>query len=157
MESLHSPHSQVRTFMSLLCHSYVHTFVTLSSPPPPPPPPAWCRQEDSLDFCGVLCLYLLRSALPFIKPARSTKDKKLTPSPSSSSSSDPLAVPSAILAHLSGLLDSSDEGAEASAAPLVQRLAQDIVVGGVVVFFPDASARKDYLLNMIGSISVGVA
>jgi len=63
-------------------------------------------------------------------------------------SSDPLSLPSAILAHLCGLLDS--EGVETA----VQQLAQDIVVEGVVVFFPDASARREYLLNMIGTVLV---
>ena len=34
----------------------------------------------------------------------------------------------------------------------VQRLAQDIVVEGVVIFYPDASARKKFLLSMISSV-----
>ena len=34
----------------------------------------------------------------------------------------------------------------------VQDLVQEIVVKGVVVFFPDATARKEYLLTMIESV-----
>jgi len=82
---------------------------------------------------------MLRVALPFIK---------LTKTPAQQPPSDPLSLPSAILAHLCGLLDS--EGVETA----VQQLAQDIVVEGVVVFFPDASARREYLLNMIGTVLV---
>ena len=41
-------------------------------------------------------------------------------------------------------------------APDVKRLAQDIVVEGVVLFFPDATARKNYLLSMIDSVLVCV-
>ena len=82
---------------------------------------------------------MLRSALPFIQPSRPSQPKGPL---------QPLAVPSAILAHLSGLLDSKN-----TAAPL-RRLAQDIVVEGVVVFFPDATARRDYLLSMIDCVLV---
>ena len=35
---------------------------------------------------------------------------------------------------------------------MVKNLAEDIVVKGVVVFFPDATARKEYLLSMIESV-----
>ena len=88
-----------------------------------------------MEYASVLCLYLLRAALPFIKPQRQ------------SSSS---GTPSAILSHLCGLLDGGEVNED------VQRLAQDIVVEGVVVFFPDAKARKDYLLSMINSVLVSL-
>ena len=101
------------------------------------------RQDKQLQYASVLCLHVLRSALPFIKPLRPSS------SSSSSSSTDPLAVPSAILSHLCGLLDSTAEPDH-----VVQRLAQEIVVEGVVLFFPDAKARKDYLLKMIDSVLV---
>ena len=56
--------------------------------------------------------------------------------------------PSAILTHLCGLLDAGDTH------PVLTRLAQDIVVDGVLVFFPDAEARKNYLLSMLKSVLV---
>ena len=95
--------------------------------------------DPNSHYASLLCLHMLRVALPFIK---------LTKTPAQQPPSDPLSLPSAILAHLCGLLDS--EGVETA----VQQLAQDIVVEGVVVFFPDASARREYLLNMIGTVLV---
>lgn len=99
------------------------------------------REDKKLQYGSVLCLYVLRSALPFIKPLRSSA------STSTSSSSSPDA--SAILSHLCALLD-----AAVDPDPVVQKLAQDIVVEGVVLFFPDAQARKRYLLQMIDSVLV---
>ncbi len=87
--------------------------------------------NDKMEFASLLCLDVLRASLPFIKPQRLSG-----------------ALPASILSHLCGLLDSSEAKEE------VQSLAQDIVVEGVVVFFPDAKARKDYLLSMIDSVLV---
>ncbi len=84
-----------------------------------------------MDFASLLCLDVLRASLPFLKPRRLSG-----------------TLPASILTHLCGFLDSSEAKEE------VQRLAQDIVVEGVVVFFPDARARKDYLLSMINSVLV---
>lgn len=96
--------------------------------------------DSTLHYASLLCLHLLRAALPFIKLAGGTTSQQPP--------SDLLSLPSAILAHLCGLLDSADVDTT------VQRLAQDIVVEGVVVFFPDASTRRKYLLNMIGAVLV---
>ncbi len=57
-------------------------------------------------------------------------------------------MPSEVLSHLCGILDS----AEIDSA--VKSVAQDIIVEGVVIFFPDAKARKEYLLSMIGAVLV---
>lgn len=95
--------------------------------------------SETLDYASILCLYVLRAALPFIRPPQLPKH----PSPSA-----PLEIPSAVLAHLCGLLDSDSADAQ------VKRLAQDIVVEGVVLFFPDATARRNYLLSMIDSVMV---
>ena len=95
--------------------------------------------DPQLEFASLLCLHMLRAALPFTQPSRPSVHK---------GPSEPLAVPSAILAHLSGLLDSKDTPAS------LRRLAQEIVVEGVVVFFPDATARRHYLLSMIDSVLV---
>ena len=35
---------------------------------------------------------------------------------------------------------------------VAQRLAEEIVVKGVAVFFPDSSSRRKHLLEMIGSV-----
>ena len=91
-----------------------------------------------MHYASQLCLHLLRAALPFIKLAGNPQQ----------SPSDLLSLPSAILTHLCGLLDSAEVDTT------VQRLAQDIVVEGVVVFFPDASTRREYLLSMIGAVLV---
>ncbi len=58
-------------------------------------------------------------------------------------------MPSEVLSHLCGILDSSEVDAAA-----VKNVAQDIIVEGVVIFFPDAKARKEYLLSMIGAVLV---
>ena len=91
-----------------------------------------------MHYASQLCLHLLRAALPFIKLAGNSQQPP----------SDILSLPSAILTHLCGLLDSPEVDTT------VQRLAQDIVVEGVVVFFPDASTRREYLLSMIGAVLV---
>ena len=59
-----------------------------------------------------------------------------------------MTTPTTVLVHLCGLLDSEDTD------PVVRKLAQDIVVEGVVVFFPDAKTRREYLLSMINTILV---
>lgn len=103
-----------------------------------------CSPDGQADYAALLTLWLLRSALPFIKP-----DKKAVTTSSQKSDGDPLKVSSAVLSHLCALLDADEEAGDQS---VVQRLAEDIVVKGVVVFFPDATARKEYLLSMIESV-----
>ena len=112
----------------------------MSSYPPPPPPPSSFHHSFSepLQFCSVLCLHLLRASLPFIRPIREKKTAE----------GDTLTTPTTVLVHLCGLLDSEDTD------PVVKKLAQDIVVEGVVVFFPDAKTRREYLLSMINTILV---
>ena len=94
-----------------------------------------------MEKASYLCLQVLRSSLPFIKVKTSKPSDSKSPLPDSAS-------PSAILAHLCGLLDAEDT------PTVLTRLAQDIVVDGVLVFFPDAEARKNYLLSMLKSVLV---
>ena len=102
-----------------------------------------------MEYASILCLYVLKAALPFIKPAKKTPPQAdQSAKPSTVPQSDPMAVPSAVLSHLCGLLDSPDTDA------VVRRAAQDIIVEGVVIFFPDSNARKEYLLSMIGAVLV---
>lgn len=119
------------------------------------------RPDGQGDYPALLALWLLRSALPFIKPEKtSTNVKVQQPSasgPTSNTSSqkldgDPQNISSAILSHLCALLDAEEKGAGKGEQSVIQRLSQEIVVKGVVVFFPDATARKEYLLSMIGSV-----
>lgn len=58
------------------------------------------------------------------------------------------ATSSSILTHLCQLLDRGGGGGDKTTISLVQ----EIVVKGVVVFFPDAGTRRDYLLEMIGNV-----
>ena len=81
------------------------------------------------DEGALLCLLLLLSSLPYLKI---TKD-----------------VPSAVLSHLCSLMDNS------STDPVLRHLAQEIIREGVVIFFPGASARKEYLLEMVKVVLVG--
>lgn len=105
-------------------------------------PPTLLHSEGAkVEKASFLCLQMLRSALPFIKVKKS--------SASESQPTEESTSPSAILAHLCGLLDAGDT------PPVLMRLAQDIVVDGVLVFFPDAEARKSYLLSMLKSVLVG--
>ena len=92
------------------------------------------------DYTALLALWLLRAALPFIKP-----DKGPT------GQTDDVHISSTILSHLCTLLDVGEEEGRGEQSA-TQRLAQEIVVKGVVVFFPDAAARKAYLLSMIESV-----
>ena len=120
--------------------------------------------DGQSDYAALLTIFLLRSALPFIKPGKG-------PSPTHSTSDsqtifdlahldrDSQATPAAVLSHLCELLDTGEregegegEGGRKGVDAAVQRLAQEIVVEGVVVFFPDAAARKEHLLSMIGSV-----
>ena len=130
MESLRPPHTQVSAIESKhpLCPTYGYPLSSLTSPSP----------DSTMHYASQLCLHLLRAALPFIKLAGNSQQ----------SPSDLLSLPSAILTHLCGLLDSAEVDTT------VQRLAQDIVVEGVVVFFPDANTRREYLLSMIGAVLV---
>ena len=114
--------------------------------------------DGQTDYASLLALWLLRSALPFIKPDKRPAQETVGPAQKHDadgpkSDGDPLTVPSAVLSHLCVLLDAEvGEGEGQGAGSTVQRLAQEIVVEGVVVFFPDATARKEYLLSMIGSV-----
>ena len=128
MESLHPPHTQVSAIESKQSLSVHSSLLIIISHVPSP--------DSTMHYASQLCLHLLRAALPFIKLAGTTPP------------SDLLSLPSAILTHLCGLLDSAEVDTT------VQRLAQDIVVEGVVVFFPDASTRREYLLSMIGAVLV---
>ena len=101
--------------------------------------PHYYSVGDKVEKASFLCLQMLRSALPFIKVKKSS---------ASESKSTESTSPSAILAHLCGLLDAGDT------PPVLMRLAQDIIVDGVLVFFPDAEARKNYLLSMLKSVLV---
>lgn len=139
LESLHPPHSNVGHCVNFRTHiwSTLYTWYIWST----------CRPDGQADYAALLTLWLLRSALPFIKPDKKTA-KDVTTS-SQKTDGDPLKVSSAVLSHLCALLD-AEEGAEDQS--VVKRLAEDIVVKGVVVFFPDATARKEYLLSMIESV-----
>ena len=101
-----------------------------------------------MEKASFLCLQVLRSALPFIKVKKSPPSS-LTSTLGSKSTVESSTSPSSILSHLCGLLDAGDTH------PVLTRLAQDIVVDGVLVFFPDAEARKNYLLSMLKSVLVG--
>ena len=100
-----------------------------------------------MEKASFLCLQVLRSALPFIKVKK--PPPSLTSTLGSKSTVESSTSPSAVLSHLCGLLDAGDTH------PVLTRLAQDIVVDGVLVFFPDAEARKNYLLSMLKSVLVG--
>lgn len=100
-----------------------------------------------MEKSSFLCLQVLRSALPFIKVKKSPSSSTST-TLGSKSTVESSTSPSAILSHLCGLLDAGDTH------PVLTRLAQDIVVDGVLVFFPDAEARKNYLLSMLKSVLV---
>ena len=102
------------------------------------------RSSDLDSYASLLCLYLLRTSLPYIKP-HPYKGK----AGQTDSSEEQLEIPSEVLSHLCRLLDSPETEQQ------IVWLAQDIVTEGVVVFFPDAKARKGYLLSMIDSILVG--
>eukprot|EP00731_Ephydatia_muelleri_P019637 Em0012g462a len=90
------------------------------------------HSSEELRFCSVLCLHLLRASLPFIRP---TREKNVES-----------ATLTTVLVHLCGLLDSE------STDPVLRKLAQDIVVEGMEVFFPDARTRKECFLSMINTI-----
>lgn len=107
-----------------------------------------CRPDGQADYAAVLALWLLRSALPFIKPDQNTS-KTVDMGVQRRDDGHSVKISSAVLSHLCALLDAGEEAEEQS---VVQRLAEDIVVKGVVVFFPDATARKEYLLSMIESV-----
>jgi hypothetical protein len=104
--------------------------------------PLTLTPDGQADYAALLALWLLQSALPFIKPEKK-KDVNVQTSDTSDQKS------STILSHLCALLDAEEGEGELSA---IQKFAQVIVVKGVVVFFPDATARKEYLLTMIGSV-----
>ena len=87
---------------------------------------------------ALLVLRLLKLALPFIKPEQASREGATRNGPSSS----------AILSYLSTLLDKECE----QQLPAVKRLAEEIVVKGVAIFFPDSVARRTHLLEMIGSV-----
>ncbi len=116
------------------------------------------RSSELHNYATLLCLYLMRTSLPYIKPrpskgkagtdAKSGGDKAGAMPTPEDGDSDRVAMPSAVLTHLCQLLDSPETEER------ITWLAQDIVTEGVVVFFPDAKARKSYLLSMIDSILV---
>lgn len=122
--------------MNVCSYIYTHYNSIIYILPPSPYSP-----DPLMEYASTLCLHLLKAALPFIKPARSTPNKEHP-----ELNSDLNSIPSAVLSHLCGILDSSETDA------LVRGIAQEIVVEGVVIFFPDAKTRKEYLLNMIKSV-----
>lgn len=112
--------------------------------------PLSLKSGDAVQYGSTLCLHLLLSSLPFIQsnPSRHTTTTTSTQgnAPPPTSSDPSLTTPAIILKHLCGQLDNG------GLDPVIKRLAQDIVVEGVVVFFADSKTRKDYLLSMISEI-----
>ena len=114
------------------------------------------RLADLHPYSSLLCLYLLRTSLPHIrqaskaKPGQKASTTAAEATPSDPAPNDPVTGPTAVLSHLCEMLDSKETEEK------VQCVVQDIVTEGVVVFFPDAKTRKDYLLSMISSVLVSV-
>ena len=136
LEYLHSPHTDVSH--TLQCTTWHAVTIYLRSAH---------SSDGQTNYASLLALWLLRSALPFIKLDKRPAQELATDGPRSDG--DHLTVPSAILSQLCALLD-AEEGQGVGSTR--QRLAQEIVVVGVAVFFPDATMRKEYLLSMIGSV-----
>ena len=114
------------------------------------------QEPIGTDF-PLLCLVLLRVGVQFLQQPSPASDSSTTdpPPPAAaaaerdSGAGSNSSVAPAVLSHLCSLVD------DTSSKPLVQSLARDTIKEGVVLFFPDAKARKKYLLNMVKVVHVG--
>jgi hypothetical protein len=91
--------------------------------------------DSEMEQCSLVCLTMLRQAIPFIKATPSNEQGN--------------AVPSAVLSHLCSLMDNP------STDSFIKNLTQEIIRDGVVVFFPGAKARRKYLLEMVELVLTG--
>ena len=82
---------------------------------------------------AIQCLQLLHCCLPFLEAKRNAKNTD---------------VASEVLKHLCSVVDKEVEYSN----DVIEKMAHDIILDGIVVFFPDSSARRSHLISMLDSV-----
>ena len=82
------------------------------------------------------CLQLLHCCLPFLEAKRNTSNDKNT------------TIAAEVLKHLCSVVDKEVEHGN----DVIEKMAHDVILDGIVVFFPDSSARRTHLISMLDCV-----
>ena len=82
------------------------------------------------------CLQLLHCCLPFLEAKRNPSNDKNT------------TIATEVLKHLCSVVDKEAEYCN----DVIEKMAHDIILDGIVVFFPDSSARRSHLISMLDCV-----
>lgn len=82
------------------------------------------------------CLQLLHCCLPFLEARRNPSNDKNT------------AIATEVLKHLCSVVDKEVEHSN----DVIEKMSHDIILDGIVVFFPDSSARRTHLISMLDCV-----
>ena len=85
---------------------------------------------------AVRCLQLLHGCLPFLEARRNPSNDKTT------------AIATEVLKHLCSVVDKEVEESN----DVIEKMSHDIILDGIVVFFPDSSARRNHLISMLDCV-----
>jgi len=84
------------------------------------------------------CLQLLHGCLPFLEAKRNPSNDKNT------------AIATEVLKHLCSIMDKEVECYNNN--DVIEKISHDIILDGIVVFFPDSSARRTHLISMLDCV-----
>lgn len=85
---------------------------------------------------ALLCLQLLHCCLPFLEARRKP------------SNDDNTAIAAEVLKHLCSVVDKEVDHSD----NVIEKMSHDIILDGIVVFFPDSSARRTHLISMLDCV-----
>ena len=82
------------------------------------------------------CLQLLHCCLPFLEARKNpSNDKNIT-------------IAAEVLKHLCSVVDKEVEHSN----NVIEKMSHDVILDGIVVFFPDSSARRTHLISMLDCV-----
>lgn len=85
---------------------------------------------------ALYCLQLLHCCLPFLEARRNPSSAKNT------------TIAAEVLKHLCSVVDKEAE----HSSEVIEKMSHDIIHDGIVVFFPDSSARRSHLISMLDCV-----
>lgn len=83
------------------------------------------------------CLQLLHCCLPFLEARRNPSNDKNT------------TIATEVLKHLCSVMDKEVDYCNND---VIEKISHDIILDGIVVFFPDSSARRTHLISMLDCV-----
>ena len=118
-------HNQMDTTLSVEAHVEVEQ-LSLQE--------VWLLYQQSIGQKEALhCLQLLHCCLPFLEAKRNPSNA---------------TIATEVLKHLCSVVDKEVEYSN----DVIEKMAHDVILDGIVVFFPDSSARRTHLISMLDCV-----